>query len=151
MNDPNDIPGAFELVKADLAVHEDRKPKSVVVIAKGWNEDGANTYDLLKKKDDLQVYGDSLRDLLKLGVPVVCAAGNDAQIRGSEDIDHLPALFQDEDTPIINVGAAGYDGKRASFSQGGSQLTIYAPGIDLEIPTSTDFNFKIVSGTSGCK
>jgi hypothetical protein len=122
------------------------------VVSKGWQEPGVKTYAQLKETAKLQLYyGDPLRDLLKLGVPVVCAAGNNAKVAGRENIDHLPALWQDEETPVINVGGAGYDGKRADFSQGGSQVTIYAPGVDIEIPTARDFNSKTEYGTSLCK
>lgn len=128
-----------------------RQKKSVILMAGGWQEEGTDTgtYEKLKNSKVMHDwYGNGLRAILNIGVPIVCAAGNYANQQGRENIDTVPPLFQDEDTPLINVGAADYEGKRLAMSQGGNQVTIYAPGLDIVIPRKNDFETELQSGTS---
>lgn len=141
----------MDMVLEDLEANPDRQHRSVITFASGWqiSKYDANTYEKLKNIEELQTtFGKTLRKVLNLGVPFVCAAGNYRQEPGRDNIDTMPALFQDEDTPLINVGAADYEGKRARMSQGGNQLTIYAPGVDIAVPQKEDFQEGIASGTS---
>ncbi|KAH7392248.1 peptidase S8/S53 domain-containing protein [Phaeosphaeria sp. MPI-PUGE-AT-0046c] len=149
--DSLDFSAAISMVLDDLEANPGREHRSVISFAGGWGEvdRDANTYEKLKNDDVLQrEFGYTLRRIMNLGVPIVCASGNYGEKQGRENIDTLPALFQDEDTPLINVGAADYEGKRAPSSQGGSQLTLYAPGVDIIIPQNTDFQSRKGSGTS---
>lgn len=147
--DFEDITNSFKLVLQDLKANPDHARQSVVVVARGWQEDGKKTYaDVIKDDVFVNLHAGSLRQILGLGVPVVCAAGNYAEQQGRQDIDTLPMLFQYDATPLINVGAANYDGSRRAASQGGSQLTLYAPGQDVEVPQRIDFQSQLESGTS---
>lgn len=80
-----------------------------------------------------------------MGVRIVLASGNNDQ---APDIDALPQLLSDEATPFIVVGAADYDGSRRAGSQGGDQLTIYAPGDICPLQSRIDFEEVNDSGTS---
>jgi hypothetical protein len=147
--DAEDITNSFYLVLQDLKANPGRAHRSVVVVSRGWEEDGKKTYaEVIKDDAFVARHAGSLRQILGLGVPVVCAAGNSADESGRQNIDALPMLFQDDATPLINVGAANYDGSRRAKSQGGSQLTLYAPGEDIEVPQKTDFVSQTESGTS---
>jgi hypothetical protein len=140
---------AMELILEDLRRHPERAHQSVIVASTGWDEPGFDTYEKVKQDQECQkMYALDIRKILSLGVPIVCAAGNYAERPGRGNIDSLPMLFSDETTPIINVGAADYNGQRAPFSQGGSQVTIYAPGVDIEVPFKIDHQTKTVPGTS---
>jgi hypothetical protein len=101
--------------------------------------------DDVRNDEDLQdFFGRGLRQILGLGVPFVCAAGN----RDGVPINHLPALFQETNTPILVVGSNDFDGSRSSFSQLGPQLTIYAPGRDVEVQSRVEFQSLLATGTS---
>jgi hypothetical protein len=89
--------------------------------------------DRLHKKK----YGAPVKKQFDYGVPLILSAGNKAE-EGRPKIDSMPKVVQDTDDPIINVGAAGHDGKRAAFSQYGDYLTIYAPGTEIETMTKED-------------
>lgn len=143
-----DFVPAMEQILEDITT-KGRAQKSVVIYTGGWTVSWIDDYEDLK--DDIyhqRSYGDIVRQLLAEGVPVVCASGNDGALKGRENIDTLPALFQDDGTPLINVGAADYAGQRWFASQGGSQLTIYAPGVDITIPQNVDRQSRTDSGTS---
>jgi hypothetical protein len=147
--DSDEILAGINLILDDIRARPGREHRSVVVVSGGWYEPDKKTYEKVKNDHGLQVmYGNDIRALLELGVPIVCATGNDAQKPGRETIDSLPALFADETTPIINVGAVDSNGERAPFSQGGGQVTIYAPGVDIEILYKYDDQQKIEFGTS---
>jgi hypothetical protein len=89
-----------------------------------------------------------IKRLMEIGVPFVCAAGNHGDEPNRQNIDTVPGVLQDSETPIIVVGSAEYDGTRSDFSQGGDQLTIYAPGREVVVQSMTDFQSSIKSGTS---
>jgi hypothetical protein len=89
--------------------------------------------DRLHKKK----YRAPVKKLFDYGVPLILSAGNKAN-KGRPNIDSMPKVVKDADNPIINVGAADYDGKRAEFSQYGDYLTIYAPGTEIEAMTKKD-------------
>jgi hypothetical protein len=81
-----------------------------------------------------------------MGVPVICAAGNDD--KGTRpQIDQLPMVLADEDFPIINVGSADYEGKREPHSQVG-EVTLYAPGLNVLCQTKVESGEKSETGTS---
>jgi hypothetical protein len=125
-----DIPEAFELIRKDIEANPGRGRRSVVFTALGspesWTYETAMN-DYYAKEDWL----DGIKDLQNLGVPFLCAAGNFGQVPNRLTIDTLPAVLQDNNTPIIVVGAADYEGARELSSQIGSQLTVYAPGKEI--------------------
>jgi hypothetical protein len=131
----------------DLKDNPDRAHKSVVLIA--WGTDDFYTYEEAKKDEDLQaIFEQGLKDVLNLGVPIVCAAGNEARTQGRQNIDTAPAVYQDQNTPLINVGGANFDGERWEGSQYGSQLTLYAPGVQIAVQAVTGFQPVLRTGTS---
>jgi hypothetical protein len=105
------------------------------------------TVDEIRRSPKLQKwFQPSLDSILGLSVPFVCAAGNDG--KDGTPIDKIPALFQEPSVPLIVVGSNEYDGSRSDFSQLGPQLTIYAPGRQVEVQTLLDFRSQKVDGTS---
>lgn len=90
-----------------------------------------------------------IKCLLDMGVPVVCAAGNLTKF--SDAIDSLPAVMEDEEHPVIVVGATNKDGKHATFSQSGGSLTTNASGVGIKGQTKANSHSEERSGTSYCK
>lgn len=88
------------------------------------------------------------RYIMEDGIPIVYSAGNAATDPAYRDIDDLPKVLEDDAHPLIIVGAAQEDGKRATFSQGGRHLTTYAIGANIEVATKEDGVHVIVGGTS---
>lgn len=72
-----------------------------------------------------------MKNLFILRVPLVVGAGNMACDPQHRDIETLPGILDDKDTPIINVGAMAPKGNSAYFSQGGPHLNIYAPSVEV--------------------
>ena len=98
-----------------------------------------------------------IKQLFSYGVPVVLASGNEAETEGRKVIDQFPQVFETDDLPIINVGAATLAGKAAPFSQGlgtqqdpekRTQLTIYGVGVDVDVHDQYDGAATQDSGTS---
>jgi hypothetical protein len=89
-----------------------------------------------------------LERFFELGVPVVVAAGNEADKPGLENIAAMPMVLENAETPIIVVGAKSPDGTRAPFSRVGPQLTIYAPGNPVQAHGKIDGEELVDSGTS---
>jgi hypothetical protein len=141
-----DYADAIRLIVTDIEANPGRELNSVVMTA--MNFDDGLTLEKIRLDLRSQMYLKPFRALLNMGVPVVLTAGNRATNSGSQMIDEYPAVAQDQDTPFINVGASTYDGDRAEFSQYGSQLTIYAPGQDVECQTKEDGKSGTDSGTS---
>jgi hypothetical protein len=84
-------------------------------------------------------------DILARGVPIVLASGN---ADGAPDISAAPQRFEGPDLPLINVGAATLDGDVWHKSQGGPQLTLYAPGKDVTAQSKKNGEVHDVAGTS---
>jgi subtilisin family serine protease len=143
-NDEADWLSALESIADDLQAHPGRERHSVVLTAAGL---GGLTRDDVRNDQDTQKYlGRPISAILALGVPFVCAAGNSGE--DGKPINSVPALLQETDTPIIVVRSNDYDGSRSSFSQLGPQLTIYAPGREVECQGRGSFETVIKSGTS---
>jgi subtilisin family serine protease len=77
---------------------------------------------------------------VQAGVTVVVAGGNESRdaCRGS------PASADD----VITVGATAKDDRKASFSNYGSCIDIFAPGVDIESCSISPGSHSIKSGTS---
>lgn len=80
----------------------------------------------------------ALKRLEALGIPVVCAAGND----GDQGVMY-PAKFPQ----TIAVGARGSDGREATFSARGPEIDCLFPGVRVRTLWK-DGGCAIVSGTS---
>jgi hypothetical protein len=65
----------------------------------------------------------ALMDLINIGVPAVCAAGNTAQ----DSLEFSPAGLDN----CITVGAADPLGNAATFSNYGPALDVFAPGVEV--------------------
>lgn len=147
-DDYDDFADGFKAVQQDLKAHPDRQHKSVVLTSRGTFP----SYTPAEAKSNPWVqrtFGKTLKKLLDLGVPIVCASGNNTpkQPRAAV-IDSLPMVLQADDMPIINVGAAQANGQRLAMSQDGPQVTIYAPGEQVKAQTKEDRNLLTQSGTS---
>lgn len=142
-----DFHEAFQLIIQDLKNHPDRARRSVILIVSGSEDkytlESARADDLVRDYFELP-----MEEILGLGVPIVCAAGNEALDSTRSNIDSVPAVFQDTDTPLINVGAADYNGNRVPKSQYGNQLTIYAPGDQVAAQSVEDLEESLNFGTS---
>lgn len=135
----------MELIVEDIEANPGRELQSVVVTS--MNAGVGLEYDKLKNDPvTWNTYTPPIHQLVQLGVPLVCSAGNEAATR--PNIDSFPAIVSDDDAPIIVVGAADYEGKKASFSQEGPQLTIYGPGISVDSQKKKDGEHDLIHGTS---
>lgn len=142
-----DFQDAFELVIQDLKAHPGRAHQSVILITLG-SEEPTNYRDSKGDPIARMIFENPIKELLGLGVPIICAAGNEGDKPNRHNIDARPAVYQDEDIPLINVGAANYKGERLSMSQYGSQLTVYAPGFSVEAQSASDLETITATGTS---
>ena len=96
---------------------------------------------------------DPINRLFSYGIPVVLASGNYAKQAKRDVIDMIPQVMEGDDFPIINVGAATLEGKAGPDTQGqgtqdGTQLTIYAVGVDVQVHNDEDGEDMTDSGTS---
>lgn len=138
---------AFRLVADDLRNNPDRQSRSVVTTS-GEVYVAGLTYQQAKSTLLYQtMFLDPLQEIMKMGVPVTVAAGNNADIRPLVN-NAIPILFQDDDTPLIIVGGTGYDGKRWPRSQKGPVSTIFASGVDVDCQTKVDKAHDLKTGTS---
>jgi hypothetical protein len=82
-----------------------------------------------------------------MGVPIVNAAGNTA-IEGPFISNAIPQVLQDDDNPLIVVGATEYDGKRWFRSQIGRINTLFASGVSVDCQTKFNKMHALKTGTS---
>jgi hypothetical protein len=133
----------LDLALNHIEARADRKGKSVVISSLGCSNNDQHA----------TVMRPVLDRLLSMGVPFISSAGNTAPF--IENINKLPKVLEGTDTPIINVGAADNLRKKASYSQAGPHLTLYAPGgvynFQLTGQSKEDKVEKGVSGTSYCR
>ncbi|GAB3342004.1 S8 family peptidase [Marilutibacter aestuarii] len=107
----------------------DSDVSDAIVWAAGGHVDGvadnANPAEVLNlslgaAKACPQVMQDAINTAVSLGATVVVAAGND----NSDASLHSPASCQN----VVTVGATGYTGQRASYSNYGASIDLAAPG-----------------------
>jgi hypothetical protein len=144
-----DMEEALELIVKNIRENPGRAERSVILITEGW---GRTTYAEARGDTVYQdLWEKNIRDVFNLGVPLVLAAGNNLAPRGEnrKTIDTRPQVYQDQSTPIINVGAADFDGKRVDMSRYNDQPMIYAPGKNVRSLTKSGFSqVADVTGTS---
>ncbi|KXL46662.1 hypothetical protein M433DRAFT_65392 [Acidomyces richmondensis BFW] len=82
---------------------------------------------------------------VKAGIHTVVAAGNSAE----EACSSSPASAGGDAGPAITVGAIGLDSVRASFSNFGACVDVYAPGINVTSAwIGNPWMIKVLDGTS---
>lgn len=87
---------------------------------------------------DFPVFRQVIKKAVDKGIVVIAAAGN----YWSED-PFYPAYYNG----VISIGAYDKDMKRASFSNYGDRVDIYAPWVDLVVPVNND-EYASTDGTS---
>jgi hypothetical protein len=138
---------AFNLIIKDINARPQRAHRSVIVITSAI-EDSTTLADAKADSFARDTFEEPIRALFDLGVPIVCAAGNYGGDPNRQNIDTVPPVYATADFPLINVGAANYDGERLPMSQGGEHLTIYAPGSQVEAQSQIDMKAGKFTGTS---
>ena len=147
-------PSAYEVLDTviDDIHYQDRKATSVVSVS--WTAPFAS---FLAQRLEQQII-----ELMAMGVPFVCAAGNAAQepdVHGGMRIftDTSPAFFPSAAPywPFFAVGNSEIDGRRCPASQlslQGIRPQVYAPGVDITCASSTSIiGSRTDTGTSFCK
>lgn len=76
---------------------------------------------------------------------MIVPAGNFAEKSGRSTVDRVQARWASLDFPLVMAGAVDNQGSPASFSQGGSKIISYAPGVNVSCPHD---DVKKFSGTS---
>lgn len=115
----SELVSAFEQISIDLEKNPERKGFSVVTLSLTANQP-AGRYGVLLIR--------ALQNVMRMDVPIVVCAGNEAEKPGRENIDQYSAVFALRGIDIIVVGAATRQGQKSVFSQGGDALTLYAVG-----------------------
>ncbi len=84
-------------------------------------------------------------NLINEGVPVVIAAGNDAE----DSCQTMPVRYEADYQGVIGVAASGWDDDETYFSNWGSCVDVYAPGdYILSAYKDSDTSYNELSGTS---
>lgn len=104
---------------------------------------------LMPRAPLMRCFGDRavqiLQELDKLNTVLVTSAGNEGKV-----MYRYPNLFEDDGlNNLIVVGAVNSFGEEASFSDMGIQLTVHAPGKDVQA-ANLDGSLQAESGTSYC-
>jgi hypothetical protein len=120
----------------DIKAHPGRESKSIVTTAMAVGKK-MTPAEAKADKNIQELYGDDLRESSRLGVPFVTAAGNGNLPREPRDVYQIPSMLQDDDIPIIVVGAADYSGKKWDRSQTGDLVTLYTQVSTLSASTRT--------------
>lgn len=111
----------------------------IINMSLGATEEAMKKAGLL---DQLPEFKEAIAYAQSKGVVVIAASGND----GKDDIStYYPASLPD----VLTVGAVNYSHKRAPFSNGGAELELTAPGVDIlsAIP-GEGATYKKLQGTS---
>jgi subtilisin family serine protease len=147
---PMELPAGLSDIAKDIRL-KGRQRSSIVVVNLGTPKQYQRGEDAFRDVEGVMTF-DAVGALFNMGVPVVCASGNDAD-RGRPNIDEIPAVFEDPSFPVINVGAVDSAGKRAEgrrgpWSQAGPKLTVSAVGAGIELQTKYNGVTEKVDGTS---
>jgi subtilisin family serine protease len=144
LNTMTDSLKAFDMIYQDIVIDRpDRILKSVIVMCAGFTRGDTISNEDWKRNGD--AWDDALSPLLRKGIPIVLASGNNRKL--SDNMNGLPETLQKQTFPVINVGSVDAKGNRAENSQGGSQLAVHAVGVDVELPMR-DGKIDKASGTS---
>lgn len=118
----DEVNWAFNKVWEDITKNR-RSGKSVVVFPAAWPP----TFDFSGFNDVRQ----TIQELFDINAVVVVPSGNYGDEKGRQDVDTLPGLWESKYFPLIVVGAVDDNGNIPTFSQGGSHVTTWAPGVQL--------------------
>ena len=115
--------------------------KTVVNFSNGYSQ-ASNTFDIQRVKP-------ILAQIMALGVPIVVAAGNDRETAGA-DIVKAPGTWAAPDFPLIVVSSVDRNFQASSFSQYGTQTSVWAIGEDNVVGWPTgNAAFRVnIDGTS---
>jgi hypothetical protein len=147
-----DFSVGLELIRAHISETSGQEHRSVVLITSGNGPYTQTQVD--SDRIVYAIYKRPIKTLLDLGVPIVVAAGNvNPEFPDEKIINTLPQMLQHkDDMPIINVGAANYEGKRHTtsryFAPDNKEPLIYAPGYNVKSLPQEGFKFVEDSGTS---
>lgn len=144
-----DLYWTFNAIYNDIERRNDLDPdkdlKSVVLCTGG--DPAGMTPDEAKNDPDGKKFLPMLGWIKAYRVPIVMASGNFAET-GRAIIDTIPQSLEGPDVPLIIVGAAKKLGERLPRSQGGPQLTIYAPREDVVAQSKINREIITEPGTS---
>ncbi|KAF2123078.1 peptidase S8/S53 domain-containing protein [Lophiotrema nucula] len=158
----SDVVDAFNVVFHDILRRKymtDIPPEAVVVMSTGIDnrhpsgERKGFTRDEAERLFLGQGLTSSMQRVLDQGVPIVLASGNYGDQPNRDVIDLMPQVLENDDFPIINVGATTLEGKPWLYTQGkgsqdGTQLTVYAVGENVDVHNHVDGDGIKASGTS---
>jgi hypothetical protein len=146
----------LKLVTADIK-SKGRELKSVIQTSQSMGE-GFIASDVPKISADFQLdrlYNKPIRDLFALRVPLVVAAGNEADPvppkKGALLINTVPSILKTPNLPIINIGASNRDWGRVPFSQYRPLINVYALSYRIKAITKVSKVDNTISGTSFSK
>jgi hypothetical protein len=117
----DEVNNALRLIYQDIRARPERRKKSVISMSL-WLEPGWSDPNAVNLLHDL------IKRLLDMDIPMFVLAGNFATDPQRTDVDTYPAVFAAPDYPLVVVGSTDHGGARSSFSQGGLQVTLHAPG-----------------------
>ncbi|TWT04369.1 S8 family peptidase [Planococcus sp. CPCC 101016] len=103
---------------------------SVISMSLGGPEDVAELHEAIKRA-------------IGVGIPVVCAAGNEGDDLHDTDEFAYPGAYGE----VIQVGAVDFDRRIANFSNTNDEIDLVAPGIDI-YSTFPGGKYASLSGTS---
>lgn len=128
---PDCITEGLEAAAEDIET-KGRQRKAVVLVSL------VTEYEVEANEDDpiVELQRESIRKLVELGIPVVSASGNWAQMKGDlgqlrTNVDTMPSVFASV-YPMIPVGNVDWDGQSHPDSQGGDLLITSAMGTDIK-------------------
>lgn len=128
---------AFSAIRTDIRDSPTTQP---AVIAYPWTSHDVDPIPWLTIKTYFQ-------EIFDLGGTIVVPSGSDAGKPGRQaDLDTLPAGWESPIFPLIVVGAVDNLGSPAAFSQGPTQVTVWAPGVNVQC--AKRYGFRTGSGTS---
>ena len=134
------IDWAFDKIWEDIT-DKGRQGRSVVVLPAAWTNTPDRTQDSLKIER-------TMRDLFDINTVIVVPSGNYAKGTSRQDVDTFPSLWEDENFPLIVVGAVDQDGNYATFSQRGRHVTTWAPGVSISCSGDHSPGTSYGTGTS---
>ena len=134
----------LELVAKDIRLLSRRQKRSVVTMSMAVRfpfDPNSQIQRRLKAR---------IQDLFDLDVPVIVSSGNDGV--NTPEINSVPAVFADNNFPLIVVGSTNTAGIESSFSQRGPGLTTRAIGEDITcMPKDGSTPRTNDKGTSYCE
>lgn len=110
-------------IKDDITSKPNRNKKSVINISFQGPPNDPNNQD----ETSLQRI---ILSLMNADIPVLCAAGNDADpdTGANLEVNSIPGVFEGADYPLMVIGSTNFDGKKSKWSQGGDHVFLHAPG-----------------------